>query len=95
MKKIELNKIQELTKKIFEVSSEISLVQEELENLLSLIDKNSTEYQKGKISKEMFESNEKRLKKESALRIKKINNLVSEALKFLKIIEKEIKSQKT
>ncbi|MEM5790472.1 MAG: hypothetical protein QXP77_00215 [Candidatus Aenigmatarchaeota archaeon] len=95
MRKIELNKIQELTKKIFEASSEISLVQEELENLLSLIDKNSIEYQKGKISKEMFESNEKRLKKESALRIKKINNLVSGALKFLKMIEKEIRSQKT
>jgi len=95
MEKIELNKIQDSTKKIFEACSEISLLQEELENLLSLIEKNSAEYQKGKISKEMFESNEKRLKKESALRIKKINKLVEDALKFLKIIEKEIKSQKS
>lgn len=94
MRKIELGKIQRLTKKIFENSCEISLLQQELENLLSLIEKNSQEYEKGKISREMFESNEKRLKRESAVRIKKINNLVSEALKILKIVEKEIETQK-
>ncbi|RLI97857.1 MAG: hypothetical protein DRP00_03265, partial [Candidatus Aenigmatarchaeota archaeon] len=80
MKKINLEQIQEASRRIFEISSEIHLLQDELENLLSLIDKNSLEYQKGKISREVFESNEKRLKKESALRIKKINQLVREGL---------------
>ena len=94
MRKIELRKIQECATKIFELSSVISLLQEELENLLSLIDKNSLEYQKGRISKEMFESNEKRLKRESAYRIKKINKSIGEALGYLKEIEKEIKLQR-
>jgi len=94
MKKINLEQIQEASRRIFEISSEIHLLQDELENLLSLIDKNSLEYQKGKISREVFESNEKRLKKESALRIKKINQLVKEGLELLKKAEKEIKAQK-
>jgi len=94
MKKVNLEQIQEASRRIFEISSEIHLLQDELENLLSLIDKNSLEYQKGKISREVFESNEKRLKKESALRIKKINQLVKEGLELLKKAEKEIKAQK-
>ena len=94
MKKINLEQIQEASRRIFKISSEIHLLQDELENLLSLIDKNSLEYQKGKISREVFESNEKRLKKESALRIKKINQLVKEGLELLKKAEKEIKAQK-
>ena len=94
MKKINLEQMQEASRRIFEISSEIHLLQDELENLLSLIDKNSLEYQKGKISREVFESNEKRLKKESALRIKKINQLVKEGLELLKKAEKEIKAQK-
>jgi ribosomal protein L18E len=94
MKKINLEKIQEKTKRIYGISSEISLLQEELENLITAIDKNSSEYQRGNISRDIFETNEKKLKKRSAMKIRKINKLVEEGIKLLEKMENELTSQK-
>jgi Na+/phosphate symporter len=94
MRKINLEQIQKNTKEIHEISSQISLLQEELEDSLTAIDRNSLDYQKGKISKEVFESNEKKIKIESAKKIKRIGELITNGLKLLEKIKKEIQAQK-
>lgn len=93
-KMISLEKIRSSARKIYENSSSIKVFQEELEDMLDAIDDINLEHNKGKISKEIFNSNEKKLKKESIKLIKRINKFVSVNLNLIKIMTDEITSQK-
>ena len=94
LKMINFEKIRTFTRKIYEDCSEIRINQEELEDMITAIDKLNTEYKKGKISKDTFSVDEKRLKKESHKIIKNINSLISSSVKTIELINKEISSQK-
>jgi hypothetical protein len=62
--------------------------------MLSAIEKNSTDFEKGKISKDFFKHNEIKMKKESAKIIKNINKLVDKANSLILRIDRDIESQK-
>jgi ElaB/YqjD/DUF883 family membrane-anchored ribosome-binding protein len=91
--KIDLELIQKNTKKVHEISSEIKLLQESLDDVLTAIDTNSKEYDKGKISRNTFKNNEAKLKKNGSRLIKKINECVSVGLDFIDEIIKQIELQ--
>jgi len=92
-KPINVERIQQSTKKIYEMSSEISFLQEELDDMLSVINKNFMDYKKGKISHDFFRSNEKKLKTKSVSIISKINRLVEDSSRHNDKIVEEIKKQ--
>lgn len=91
---INLGEIQENTKKFYEICSDISILQRELDEMLIAIEKNSADFGKGKISKDLFNYNEDRMKKESAKMIKKINDSIEITTSLINKINKEIESQK-
>ena len=78
--------IQSHTKKIYENVLDVKILQEELEGMLSSIDENNIEYENGKISKEIFEINNKRFREESVGIINKINGILEANLGFIKSI---------
>lgn len=91
MKKIiNLKKIINIINKIYEDISNVKILQDELEDLLDAIDKINLEYNKGKISKEVFERDSKKFKTESLNVIKKINKLLDSDLNGLSLIENEV-----
>ncbi|MEM5778317.1 MAG: hypothetical protein QXD43_02015 [Candidatus Aenigmatarchaeota archaeon] len=91
MKKIiNLKKIINIINKIYEDISNVKILQDELEDLLDAIDKINLEYNKGKISKEVFERDGKKFKTESLNVIKKINKLLDSDLNGLTLIENEV-----
>lgn len=85
----EMDKIQEFTTKIYEGSSEIKVLQEKLEDMLSAIDKNNLDYNRGKLPKEIFQAEDNKLRKEGAQLVKSINNLVNDILNYIKAIAEE------
>jgi hypothetical protein len=93
LKSINLEKIQQSTKRIYEMSSEISLLQEELEDMLTTINQNFMDFKRGKISREFFKANEKKLKTKSLRIIKRINTLVDDSSKHIDNIIKEVQKQ--
>ena len=94
MKKvIDLKKIIGIINKIHENTSNIKIFQDELEELLGVIDKNNLEYKSGKISKEIFDRDEKKFKKQSVRLIKNINKLVNSSLKILNVVNNEVAPQ--
>lgn len=95
MKKvIDLKKTINFVNKIYEDLSNIKIIQDELEELLSTIDKINLEYNRGKISKEIFDRDEKKFKKESVKIIKTVNELLSSDLNCLSLIESELTPRK-
>lgn len=93
IKKLDLMFIQNRAKVLYEVSSSMSLAQERLEDMLTAIDSNNADYSSGRISKEVYEENDMKMKKESAKLIKKINSSVNESEKIVGKIIKELESQ--
>ena len=91
---INLEEIQENTKKFYEICSDIGILQRELDEMLVAIEKNSADFGKGKISKDLFTYNEDRMKKESAKMIKKINDSIEITTSLMNRVNKEIESQK-
>jgi hypothetical protein len=91
---INLEDIQKNTKKFYEICSDIGILQRELDEMLVAIEKNSADFGKGKISKDMFNYNEDRMKKESAKMIKKINDSIEITTSLMNKVNKEIESQK-
>jgi len=95
MKKvIGMKKTINIVNKIYEDISNIKILQDELEELLSAIDKINIDYNRGKISKEIFDNDQKKFKRESVKIIKTINNLISSDLKNLSQIEEELTPKK-
>lgn len=94
LKMINLEKIRIFTRKIYENCSQIRITQEELDDMLTAIDKLNIEYNKGKISKDTFSVDDKKLKKESFNLIKNMSNLINSSLKSIELINKEISSQR-
>jgi hypothetical protein len=78
--------IQNYTKKIYGSVLDVKILQEELEDMLSSIDKNNIEYNNGKISKEIFEISNKKFREESLSLINKINELLEGNLSYIKTI---------
>jgi DNA-binding transcriptional regulator GbsR (MarR family) len=91
---IDLGEIQKNTKKFYEICSDIGILQRELDEMLVAIEKNSADFQKGRISKDLFKYNEDRMKKESAQMIKKINDSIEVTTSLMNKVNKEIESQK-
>jgi len=85
----EKDNILEHSTKIYENSSEIKILQGKLDDMLSAIDKVNLNYNKGKIPKEVFENDDKKLRRQSVELIKNINKLVDDNLNFLKAITNE------
>jgi hypothetical protein len=92
MDKVRIDQIFEDSKKIYEVTSEIKMLQGDLENMLSAIEKNAIDYQKGTIPRDFFAPTEEKLKKESAALIKKINSLVDAGMGLAGRINAEAKN---
>ena len=90
---ISLKKVEDCAKKIYEGSFELSLLQQELENMLNAIDRNNMEFEKGKISRNAFKSNESKLKKNSVDIIKNIKVLIKTNLDFLTSIRNDVEKQ--
>jgi len=85
----EKDNILEHSTKIYENSSEIKILQEKLDDMLSAIDKVNLNYNKGKIPKEVFENDDKKLRRQSVELINSINKLVDDILNLLKAITNE------
>ena len=92
---INLRQIENDTRKIYENSFELSLLEEQLEDMLTAIDKNNMEFERGNISKTAFKSNETKLKKNSVKLIKSIKEIISNNLNLLKSIEDDVENQAT
>lgn len=92
---ISLKKVEDCSRKIYEGSFELSLLQQELENMLNAIDRNNMEFEKGKISRNAFKSNESKLKKNSIEIIKNIKVLIKSNLDLLKSIRNDVEKQTT
>ena len=95
VKIINLEGVQKNTKKFYEICSDISVLQRELDQMLIAIEKNSIDFERGKISKELFKYNDDRMKKESAKIIKKINTFADLGIVLVDKINKEVASQRT
>jgi hypothetical protein len=91
---IDLKKLINLVNTIYEDVTDIEISQNELEDILNSIDKINLEYNRGKISKEIFDRDGKKFKKESVKIIQDINKLVSSDLSCLNLIKKEITPKK-
>jgi hypothetical protein len=94
MRMINLEKLRLLNKKVYEDCSDIKVKQEELDTMLSAIDALNQKYGMGKISKELFSSDEKKLKRESFNLIKLIDRKIAATIKNADAISQEIESQK-
>jgi hypothetical protein len=94
VKIIKIEEIQKDTKKFYETCSDISILQRELEEMLVAIEKNAEDFERGKISKDLFKYNEDKMKKESAGMIKKINDSINMGISIFNKINKEVESQK-
>ena len=94
VKLINLEEIEKKTKKFYEICSDISISQKELDEMLVAIEKNSMEFEKGKISKDLFKYNEEKMKKDSAKIIKGINDFIVSGDSLINKINKEIETQK-
>lgn len=90
---INLKQIETDTKRVYENSFELILMQEELENMLIAIDKNNIVFEDGKISKNAFRSNQKNLQKNSVRVIKNIKTIIEATLIIIKNITEEIEIQ--
>lgn len=90
MDKVNVEQIFEDGKKIYEISSDVKMLQEDLENMITAIEKNALDYQKKEIPKEFFEPTDEKLKKESAILIKKINTMIENSLHLTGKIKNEI-----
>lgn len=90
MKKIEVEKVEASSKKIYEAAFQLYLAQLSLESMLSAIERNEENLKKKKIPKNFFESTDAALKKESAKLIKRINFLVDEGLNALAAIKAQM-----
>jgi hypothetical protein len=95
MRAIKIDAIEKSTKDFYETCSEISVLQKQLEQMLCAIEKNSKDFQRGNISKNLFTYNERKLKNDSAVIIRKINSLVKHSEIFIGKITREVESQKT
>jgi hypothetical protein len=94
IKVINLEKLRLLNKKIYEDCSDIKVNQDELDAMLSAIDLLNQKYGKGRISKDLFSSDERKLKKESLKLIKMIDGKIATTIKSADAINKEIESQR-
>jgi hypothetical protein len=93
-KTIKIEEVQNSTKEIYELCSEISILQKELDQMLMAIEKNSRDYAAGKISKDLFKYNDGKMKKECAKNIKAINSFVGKSSSMILRMGKDIESQK-
>ena len=73
---INLKQIENDTRRIYEDCFELSLLEEQLEDMLTALDKNNIEFERGKISRTAFKANESKLKKDSVRIIKIIKDLI-------------------
>jgi hypothetical protein len=95
MRTIKIDAIEKNEKDFYETCSEISVLQKQLEQMLCAIEKNTKDFQRGNISKNLFTYNERKLKNDSAVIIRKINSLVKHSEFFITKIAREVESQKT
>lgn len=91
---MDLKKVEDSAKRIYEDSFDLSLLQEDLESKLDEIYENNLEFERGKLSKTSFKENEKVLKKSSIRMIKNIKSIISSNLKLLDTIRNELKPTK-
>jgi hypothetical protein len=93
-KSIKIQNVQDSTKELYEMCSDIIILQKELDQMLVAIAKNSKDYAAGKISKDLFRYNEGKMKKECARAIRQINSHVDKSSSMINKIGKEIESQR-
>jgi hypothetical protein len=90
---INLKQIENDTRRIYEDCFELSLLEEQLEDMLTALDKNNIEFERGKISRTAFKANESKLKKDSVRIIKIIKDLIKSNMIIIGNIEEEIQIQ--
>ncbi|MBN2202773.1 MAG: hypothetical protein JW700_01110 [Candidatus Aenigmarchaeota archaeon] len=90
---INQKRIEETARQIFENSFEISILQTELEGMLNSIYQNNKEFERGRLSKNKFNANEKSLKRKSVSIIKSIKTLLKTNVDMLVNIKSEVEKQ--
>ncbi|MFH0929003.1 MAG: hypothetical protein V1818_01450 [Candidatus Aenigmatarchaeota archaeon] len=90
---IDLKNIDEMVRKIFENSFEISLLQDELESMLNAIYRNSAEFERGKLSRNAFKTNETKMKRRSVGIIKSVKGLIKTNIDLLVNMKSDIEKQ--
>lgn len=93
-KKINLQRVEQSTRRIYEMSTEIAFLQEELDDMLSVINKNFMDFKRGRLARQLYKANEKKLKAKSLTMIKKINRFVDSSLNHMDGIDREVSKQK-
>ena len=63
---------------------------DELDAMLSLIDRINTDYKKGKVSRSKFQEDEKSFKNKSVVLIKKIDGLIGKNVEYIKDVVNQI-----
>jgi len=92
--RIDLNSVEELIKKIVSISSEIKLLQDEIEDVLIHTKENEKLFSDGKISKDVYKENKTKLKSEMNELRKKVKGKIVEALKIVENGEKIIEANR-
>lgn len=90
---IDLKRIDDMARKIFENSFEVSLLQDELESMLNAIYRNNVEFEKGKLSRNAFKANETKMKKRSVEIIKSTKGLIKSNMDLLVNIKSDVEKQ--
>ena len=90
---INIKQIEKDTRRIYEECFELSLLEEQLEDMLTALDKNNIEFERGKLSRTAFKANESKLKKSSVSVIKNIKEIINSSTILIGNIEEEVQSQ--
>lgn len=94
MPMIDIEKIYDKVRSVYEGSSKIKIFQESLEGMINVIDKIGLDYSRGKISKRSYEVDMRKFKVDSIRLIKDINQLIDMNIKHVKIISGEVLSNR-
>ncbi|MEM5869915.1 MAG: hypothetical protein QXR09_01975 [Candidatus Aenigmatarchaeota archaeon] len=92
--KINLNDIHANVRKIINLTFDIRLLQDQLEDVINYISSNKKYLESGKISKEMYEENQLKLEEGKKILIEKINKKVELLVKVAEKSKQLIGSNK-
>ncbi|HLC59100.1 MAG TPA: hypothetical protein VJH34_01090 [archaeon] len=90
---IDIEKMHNTVRNLYENCSDIKFSQEELDAMLSLIDRINTDYKRGKVSRSKFQEDEKSFKNKSVVLIKKIDALIGKNVEYIKDIVNQISTE--
>jgi len=94
IEKININKIENLSKRIIEESSKLKVLQQELDSVNKNLKEVNFNYLSGKVSIQVYQTSKKNLEKKRKLLIDNVNKNVNITLPILKSLSEVINENK-